>query len=63
MLIPLRLGRDFRKVKTPGKVPVRAVPVSRKLSTIEELRQDNDVCSGEEITRRRLQPRKKCPGV
>jgi hypothetical protein len=41
----LRPGRDFRKVKTPGevtwvRVPVRAVPVVRKLSKIEERRQD-----------------------
>jgi hypothetical protein len=38
-------GREYRGMKSPGKVswfrvPVRTVPVARKLSTIEERRQD-----------------------
>jgi hypothetical protein len=46
MLI-LKPKRDFRKVKTPEKaprirVPVGVVPVARKLSTLEERRQDQN---------------------
>jgi hypothetical protein len=46
-------GREHRKVKTPEvsrvRVSMRAVPVTRKLNTIEEQRQDQG-CLKKEIT-------------
>jgi hypothetical protein len=45
----LRPGREHKRVKTPERswvlLPVRAVPVARKLNTIEERRQDQSCSS------------------
>jgi hypothetical protein len=57
----LRPRRDFRKVKTPKmswvRVPVRAVPVARKLSTIEERHQEPKLV----VSKRRSQKRRQNP--